>query len=60
MLSGKENPELLIAFLKELSEMDLIKKYAFVIMPNYEYFIWEQVNKNVIKQHRAAFKVYYS
>ena len=56
MLSGKENPELIIAFLKELSEMDLIRKYAFVIMPNHEYFIWEQINKNGIKQHRQLLK----
>lgn len=34
LLSSKENKELIINYLKELSVRDLIKVYSFVIMPN--------------------------
>ena len=58
MLSGKENPELIIAYIKELSERDSIRVYAFVIMPKHEYFIWEQINKNGKETAQGSFLKY--
>ena len=58
LLNGRENPELVLAYLKELSERDLIKVYAFVIMPNHVHFIWEQRNKNGKESAQGSFLKY--
>jgi len=46
MLSSKENKEIIINYLKQLSARDLIKVYSFVIMRTHFHFIWLQLQKN--------------
>jgi putative transposase len=46
LLSSKENKELIINYLKELSARNFIKVYSFVIMPNHVHFIWQQLQNN--------------
>ena len=55
LLIGKKNAELIIAYLKELSERNLIRVYAFKIMPNHVHFIWEQINKNGKETAQGSF-----
>ena len=42
LLESKENKELIIGYLKKLSEEDKIVLYGFVIMPNHIHIIWKQ------------------
>jgi REP element-mobilizing transposase RayT len=55
LLAAKENKELIVDYLKELSARKMIKIYGFVIMPNHVHFIWEQLGKNGRKHPREAF-----
>ena len=51
----KENKELIVNYLKELSAGDLIKVYSFVIMPIHIHFIWQQLQKMERKHPREVF-----
>ncbi len=55
LLSSNENKELIVNYLKELSAMDFIKVYSFVIMPNHVHFIWKQLQKMERKHPREVF-----
>ena len=58
LLSSKENKELIINYLKELSARDLIKIYSFGIMPNYVHFLWQQLHKNGKETPQGSFLKY--
>ncbi len=55
LLISKENKELIVNYLKELSARGFIKVYTFVIMPNHVHFIWQQLQKNGRKHPREVF-----
>ena len=58
LLTSKENKELIIDYLKELSTKELIKIYAFVIMPTHVHFIWQQLQKNGKETPQGSFLKY--
>jgi len=58
LLASKENKELIIDYLKELSTKELIKIYAFVIMPTHVHFIWQQLQKNGKETPQGSFLKY--
>ena len=58
LLSDDGNKELIINYLKELSEKKFIKVYAFVLMPNHIHFIWKQLNKNGKETPQGSFLKY--
>ena len=58
LLDSRGNKEMVVAYLKELSERALIRVYAFVIMPNHVHIIWEQVNKNGKETAQGSFLKY--
>ena len=55
LLDSKENKELILSYIKELSQRDLITIYAFVIMPNHIHFIWQQKNLNGKETPQGSF-----
>lgn len=46
LLEQDKNKELIINFLRELSDKELITVYGFVIMPNHIHLIWQQNELN--------------
>jgi putative transposase len=46
LLNTAKNKELIINYLKKLSDKKLIKVYAFVFMPNHIHIIWQQNELN--------------
>lgn len=56
LLAAKENKELIVDYLKELSEND--KDLWFVIMPNHVHFIWQQLQKNGKETPQGSFLKY--
>ena len=58
LLDSKENKELIVEYLKELSAKDFIKVYSFVIMPNHVHFIWQQLKKNGKETPQGSFLKY--
>jgi putative transposase len=46
LLSSDSNKQLIIDYLKKLSDEGLISVYAFVIMPNHIHLIWQQNKLN--------------
>ncbi len=58
LLASKENKELIIYYLKELSARGLIKFYAFVIMPTHVHFVWQQLQKNGKETPQGSFLKY--
>ena len=58
LLSSKENKELIINYLKELSARHFIKVYSFVVMPNHVHFIWQQLQKNGKETPQGSFLKY--
>jgi len=58
LLAAKENKELIIDYLKELSVREMIKIYGFVIMPNHVHFIWQQLQKNGKETPQGSFLKY--
>ena len=58
LLDSKENKELIVDYLKELSGKDFIKVYSFVIMPNHVHFIWQQLKKNGKETPQGSFLKY--
>jgi putative transposase len=57
-LSSKENKELIVKYLEELSNRGFIKVYSFVVMPNHVHFIWQQLQKNGKKTPQGSFLKY--
>lgn len=58
LLFSEENKELIVSYLKDLSDRGLIKVYAFVIMPMHVHFIWEQLQKNGKETPQGSFLKY--
>ena len=55
LLESKDNKELIVNYLKELSERKFIKVYSFVIMPTHVHFIWDQLQKNGKETPQGSF-----
>ena len=55
LLDPKENKDLIINYLKDLSDKGLITVFAFVIMPNHVHFIWKQNNLNGKETPQGSF-----
>ena len=58
LLEPDENKALVVDYLWELSQKELIKIYAFVLMPNHVHFIWQQLNKNGKETAQGSFLKY--
>ena len=58
LLEPDENKALVVDYLRELSQKELIKIYAFVLMPNHVHFIWQQLNKNGKETAQGSFLKY--
>ena len=58
LLNSKENKELIVNYLKELSDRGLLKIYSFVIMPTHVHFIWQQLQKNGKETPQGSFLKY--
>jgi len=58
LLSSKENKELIVNYLKDLSARGFIKVYSFVIMPTHIHFIWKQLQKNGKETPQGSFLKY--
>ena len=58
LLECKENKQLVIDYLKKLSDANLITIYAFVVMPNHVHFIWRQNNLNGKETPQGSFLKY--
>jgi putative transposase len=58
LLDGEENKQLIVNYLKELSDKNLITVYAFVIMPNHIHLIWRQNNLNGKETAQGSFLKY--
>ena len=58
LLDPKENKELIVRYLKELSDREFIKVYSFVIMPTHVHFIWQQLQKNGKETRQGSFLKY--
>lgn len=46
LLEGDFNKQLIVNYLKKLSDEGLITVYAFVLMPNHIHLIWQQNKLN--------------
>ena len=57
-MDSKENKDLIIDYLRKLSDANLITIYAFVIMPNHVHFIWRQNNLNGKETPQGSFLKY--
>ena len=57
-MTSKQNTELIVKYLKELSARGLIKVYSFIIMPNHVHFIWQQLQKNGKETPQESFLKY--
>jgi len=55
LLAQDNNQQLIIDYLKTLSDKGLISVYAFVLMPNHLHMIWRQNKLMEKKRRRAAF-----
>ena len=58
LLDIEENKQLVVNYLKELSDKNLITIYAFVIMPNHVHIIWRQNNLNGKETAQGSFLKY--
>jgi REP element-mobilizing transposase RayT len=58
LLGEDTNKKLIVDYLKELSRKELIKVYAFVLMPNHVHIIWQQLNKNGKETSQGSFLKY--
>jgi putative transposase len=58
LLTSKENKDLILHYLKELSARGFIKVYSFVIMPTHVHFIWQQLQKNGKETPQGSFLKY--
>lgn len=57
-LLNDANKVLIVTYLKELSDKNLIKVYAFVLMPNHIHLIWKQLQKNGKETPQGSFLKY--
>ena len=58
LLESKENKELIINYLKKLSDENKIVVYGFVIMPNHVHIIWKQNDMNGKETPQGSFLKY--
>jgi len=58
LLEPAVNKKLVVDYLGELSKKELIKIYAFVLMPNHVHIIWQQRNKNGKETAQGSFLKY--
>ena len=58
LLNGDERKDLIIEYLKKLSDENYLIIYAFVIMPNHIHIIWRQLNLNGKETPQASFLKY--
>jgi putative transposase len=58
LLNDNANKDLIISYLKELSQKKLIKLYAFVLMPNHVHLIWQPLAKNGKETPQGSFLKY--
>jgi putative transposase len=57
-LASHANKQLIISYLKKLSDEGLVTIYAFVIMPNHVHFIWKQNKLNGKETPQGSFLKY--
>ena len=60
LLKDDSNKKLIVEYLKDLSQKELIKVYAFVLMPNHVHFIWQQIQMNGKETPKGSFLKYTS
>jgi putative transposase len=58
LLEGDLNKQLIVSYLKNLSDEGLITVYAFVIMPNHIHLIWQQNKLNGKETPKASLLKY--
>ena len=58
LLESKESKELIVNYLKELSDKGFMTIYGFVIMPNHVHFIWQQNKMNGKETPQGSFIKY--
>ena len=58
LLESKESKELIVSYLKELSDKGFMTIYGFVIMPNHVHFIWQQNKMNGKETPQGSFIKY--
>ncbi len=58
LLDSRENKDLVIDYLKTMSDADLVTIYAFVLMPNHLHFIWQQNKLNGKEKPQGSFLKY--
>ena len=58
LLESEENKDLIISYLKKLSDEGKISVYGFVIMPNHIHIIWKQNNLNGRETPQGSFLKY--
>ncbi|MBX2935129.1 MAG: transposase [Ferruginibacter sp.] len=58
LLQDDINKKLITDYLKELVDRELIKLYAFVIMPNHIHLIWQLLKKNGKETPQGSFLKY--
>lgn len=58
LLDENDNKQLIIDYLKKLSDEKLISVYAFVLMPNHIHLIWSQDKKNGKETPQASLLKY--
>ncbi len=58
LLNDNANKDLIVSYLRELSQKKLIKVYAFVVMPNHIRLIWQQQAKNGKETPQGSFLKY--
>ncbi len=55
LLANEHNKELITAYLKKLSNEELVTIYAFVIMPNHIHMVWQQNKLTVKNRQKEAY-----
>ena len=55
LLADDDVKEIIVGSLRNLSDRNKIKLYAFVIMPNHIHLIWEELEKNGKESAHASF-----
>ncbi len=55
LLTENKNKDLVIRYMKQLSDANLITVYEFVLMPNHIHLIWKQENMNGKETPKESF-----
>ena len=58
LLESNEKKDLIVTYLKKLSDANLVTVYGFVIMPNHIHVIWSQNNLNGKETPQGSFLKY--